>query len=230
VTSDLLAADGVDEAVDGRILVECSVGDPENRIALDAWATERGAQYMTGIIKAHPREVGTREALFNFWGSQEAYSAAEPTLAALGRVEFLGTDIREQETLLLANVALAGVMCGAFCEVVAYVLASQVDLTGLPERIATAHRFAMTFGERAVRRLTAGAGADEVEVEAPIDAWEAALAPLVESIQASGIDPRITRASLERFREGQAAGLGARDSDMLIDFLAGQLPTPAETG
>src|SRR5690349_16985519 len=48
VTSDILAADGVDQAIDGRILVECSVGDPENRIALDAWATERGAQYMTG--------------------------------------------------------------------------------------------------------------------------------------------------------------------------------------
>ncbi|UNM11407.1 NAD(P)-dependent oxidoreductase [Streptomyces formicae] len=81
------------DALRGRVLVNLTSDTPERARETAAWAAERSVTYLDGSVMVPTPMIGTPEALFFHYGSQEGFERYEPTLKALGdRHVFVGTD------------------------------------------------------------------------------------------------------------------------------------------
>ncbi len=104
-TSSILDAEGVTQALEGRLVVQLTSGIPKQARALDMWISAAGGRYLDGAIAAWPRQIGTPAAAIVVAGRAEVFAAAEPTLKALGSLSLVGSDIGH--ALGLFNAALA---------------------------------------------------------------------------------------------------------------------------
>lgn len=220
VTADVLASPGVDEAVSGRVLVQFSVGNPEHRTALELWAVQRGASYLAGVIRAYPQEIGTDLAKLNLWGDPAAFGKARAVLDVLGRVAYLGADVRAEEAFAAVGPVLTASLVAVFFEAAAYLEANGVPLERLPEQLGHTYKMALHSATRGVERLAVGVAADS-DVEASVDTWVSSVGPLVEAMLNSGIRPRAAEAGLELFRAAQNAGFGACEVEALLRVAGG---------
>ncbi|KAL4739916.1 hypothetical protein BDV11DRAFT_214779 [Aspergillus similis] len=79
----------------GRIIVNLTNGTPAQARDLSEWATEHGAAYIHGGIKAVPDMIssGSPHSVLLYSGrSVEVFNRIEPDLARLGAAKFLSTD------------------------------------------------------------------------------------------------------------------------------------------
>ncbi|HEU4533566.1 MAG TPA: NAD(P)-binding domain-containing protein, partial [Polyangiaceae bacterium] len=87
----ILAHAGVAEALRGKLLVDLSTGSPEDARAQQAWARERGADYLDGAIQAAPEQMGRPDTTILVSGAPEAFRRGEARLRAFGgNVKHLG--------------------------------------------------------------------------------------------------------------------------------------------
>jgi 3-hydroxyisobutyrate dehydrogenase-like beta-hydroxyacid dehydrogenase len=192
---------------DGTPLVNVASGAPDDVLALDAWASERGIAYLDGAIICFPRQIGTDEGIVLYSGSAEVWEAHASTLKALGEMsDLVGTEVHA------ASVVDAAIV-GAF-----YVSAVTAYLEG-----AT---FAMGLGISAdtLRGITQLAGAsvqvaiaEAIEAidsgeyatnQATLSVYAEGCRAVVEGMRASGHRARLLGAALEGLEAAEAAGLG----------------------
>lgn len=118
---EVLEADGVAEALAGRVLVNLTSGTTAQARETAAWAAERGIAYVDGAIMTIPPLIGTPDVDLFYAGSQRAFAAHEVTLARLGKATFFGEDAG---LALLYDLALLGMLWstyGGFLHAVALV-------------------------------------------------------------------------------------------------------------
>lgn len=215
VSAGVLGSPGVDAAVRGRVLVQFSVGNPDQRTALESWTVERGAEYLAGVIRAYPQEIGTGLAKLNLWGDANAFGRARVALESLGEVAYLGADVRAEEAFAAVGPVLTASLVAVFFEAAAYLEEKGVPLEQLPAQLGQTCKMAMYSATRGVARLAAGKEADS-EVEASIDTWISSVGPLVESMRSAGIRPRTAEASLKLFEAARDAGFGSSEVEALL--------------
>jgi 3-hydroxyisobutyrate dehydrogenase-like beta-hydroxyacid dehydrogenase len=104
-TSAILGADGVMQALAGKLVVQLTSGIPKQARALEAQVLAAGARYLDGAIAAWPRQIGGPEATIVIGGPEAAFAKARPLLGALAGVSHVGAEIGQ--ALVLFNAALA---------------------------------------------------------------------------------------------------------------------------
>jgi len=73
VTRTILNTDEVAANLPGRVLVQLSTGSPQEARDSEAWARERGLQYLDGAIMAFPNQIGTPGATILVSGGETVF-------------------------------------------------------------------------------------------------------------------------------------------------------------
>lgn len=94
VTRTILGADEVAAGLSGKVLVQVSTGSPQEARDSEAWARERGVEYLDGAILAFPDQIATPDATILVSGAESAFRTSEPLLKILAEnLSFLGEKV-----------------------------------------------------------------------------------------------------------------------------------------
>jgi 3-hydroxyisobutyrate dehydrogenase-like beta-hydroxyacid dehydrogenase len=80
-------------ALKGRVLVNLSSGSPDELRRAGEWASEHGAELLTGGIMVPPPGIGKPGSYVFYSGQEKTLDAHRETLRALGDTTFVGTDV-----------------------------------------------------------------------------------------------------------------------------------------
>ena len=78
VTRQILDTKEVAPALAGRVLVQLSTGSPQDARDSEAWARERGADYLDGAIMATPSQMGRPDTTIFVSGADATFRKSEP--------------------------------------------------------------------------------------------------------------------------------------------------------
>jgi 3-hydroxyisobutyrate dehydrogenase-like beta-hydroxyacid dehydrogenase len=92
VVDELVGQPAALRSLTGRTLVQLTTGRPAEIRRGAGFARDHGIDYLGGAIMAHPRTVGTAEAVLLFGGDEAVFESRRPLLGALGTLRFLGAD------------------------------------------------------------------------------------------------------------------------------------------
>ncbi|MDF2694730.1 MAG: hypothetical protein K0S65_3113 [Labilithrix sp.] len=105
-THALLETPEVTRALAGKVLVQLSTGTPQDARHGEAWAQQRGADYLDGAILAVPSQVGRPESTIFVSGSATAFAKSKPLLERMaGTVAYHGDKVGSASALDLAFIS-----------------------------------------------------------------------------------------------------------------------------
>ena len=116
---EILASDGVEQAIGGRLLVDLGTSGPDQVRATASWLAERGARYLDGAIQAAPSQMGQPDTPVLIAGPSLDLAAGEDILRVLGgNLVHVGEAIDAASHMDLATLAwvygaFAGFLQGA---------------------------------------------------------------------------------------------------------------------
>lgn len=115
VTRTILGADEVAAGLSGKVLVQLSTGCPQEARDSEAWARERGVEYLDGAILAFPNQIATPDATILVSGAESAFRRSEPLLKILAEnLSFLGETVGAASALDCAVLSfLVGGLLGS---------------------------------------------------------------------------------------------------------------------
>jgi 3-hydroxyisobutyrate dehydrogenase-like beta-hydroxyacid dehydrogenase len=106
VTRSILGAKEVAPFLNGRVLVELSTGTPQAARDAEAWARERGIDYLDGAIMATPSQMGRPDTTIFASGAETAFRRSEPILSALaGNLIYMGEPVGSAAAWDLATLS-----------------------------------------------------------------------------------------------------------------------------
>jgi 3-hydroxyisobutyrate dehydrogenase-like beta-hydroxyacid dehydrogenase len=114
VTRSILGAKEVAPFLNGRVLIELSTGTPQDARDAEAWARERGIDYLDGAIMATPSQMGRPDTTIFASGAETAFRRSEPILKALaGNLIYMGEPVGSAAAWDLATLScLFGAVLG----------------------------------------------------------------------------------------------------------------------
>lgn len=87
----ILRTAAVEEAINGKVLIQLSTGTPKEAVEEQQWADARNISYLDGAIMVTPQQMGTSEAMLLVSGATNAYRKAEMILKTLApHVRYMG--------------------------------------------------------------------------------------------------------------------------------------------
>lgn len=105
-TNEILNTKEVASAFAERVLVQLTTGSPQEARDSEAWARERGADYLDGAIQAAPDQMGKSDTAILVSGAEAAFRRSEPLLKILGgNVTYLGEKISAASAMDLATLS-----------------------------------------------------------------------------------------------------------------------------
>lgn len=105
-TYRLLEAPEVASALAGKVLVQLSTGTPQDARHGEAWAKERGVDYLDGAILAVPSQMGKPDSSIIVSGSEAAFQKSKTLLERMaGTVSYLGEQVGSASALDLAFIS-----------------------------------------------------------------------------------------------------------------------------
>jgi 3-hydroxyisobutyrate dehydrogenase-like beta-hydroxyacid dehydrogenase len=116
VTRNIVGMEEVAPALVGRVLVELSSGTPQEARDAEAWARERGVDYLDGAIMATPSQIGRPDTPIFVSGAETAFRRSEPVLKILaGNLIYMGESVGSAAAWDLATLScLFGAIVGFF--------------------------------------------------------------------------------------------------------------------
>ncbi|MGK3962888.1 NAD(P)-dependent oxidoreductase [Sorangium sp. So ce118] len=216
-TFRLLEARDVAAALAGKVLVQLSTGTPEDARRGEAWAKERGVDYLDGAILAIPNQIGKPESTILVSGSDAAYRKSKPLLERMaGTVPYVGEKVGAASALDLAFlsyvfVGLLGFYHGArICEVEGL---SVADLGSMLADVAPAVGAMIKHDAHVIQ---SGAFGDP---QSSVDACWRGAEILVRQAKESGLNTDLPMFAAGLFRKGVDAGHGAESPGALVKVL-----------
>jgi 3-hydroxyisobutyrate dehydrogenase-like beta-hydroxyacid dehydrogenase len=210
----------------GRTLVQLSTGSPGDARLAEAWALERGAEYLDGAILATPRQIGTPESAILVSGSERAFEASRELLAQMAAtVSYLGARVGAASAFDLAFLSMLFGALAGFYHAITIVDSERLPLSELAGLIEAS-------GPAMIQMMRHDAGTVESgafeQPEATIDICHQALGLIERSARESGLDASVPSFLERLFAAGQSAGLGAESPAALVKLLrsraAGRTP------
>ncbi|MET0236679.1 MAG: NAD(P)-binding domain-containing protein [Kibdelosporangium sp.] len=110
--------DPLGDQLKDRVVVNLTSGTSKQAHETAGWATQRGIDYLDGVILNIPSAIGTDDAVLLYSGPQPAFDAHQPTLESLGaNTSHLGADhglssLYDMATLTLMWNVLNGFLHG----------------------------------------------------------------------------------------------------------------------
>ncbi|WP_437786634.1 NAD(P)-dependent oxidoreductase [Sorangium sp. So ce1097] len=216
-TFRLLEPGDVAAALAGKVLVQLSTGTPEDARGGQAWAKERGADYLDGAILAVPSQMGRPESTILVSGSETAYRESKALLEKMaGSVPYLGQDVGAASALDLAFLShlflgLLGFYHGArLCEAEGLRVA---DLGAMLASVAPAIGGMIKQDGDVIQAGT------YLGSESSLDTCARGLEMIVRQAREARIDGGIPAFAAGLFRKGVAAGLGDESPAAMIKVL-----------
>ncbi|XXX78244.1 NAD(P)-binding domain-containing protein [Sorangium sp. So ce134] len=212
-----LEAQDVASALAGKVLVQLSTGSPDEAREGEAWAKQRGIEYLDGAILAIPIQMGKPESSILVSGAEPAYRKSKALLESMaGTVTYLGAQVGAASALDLAFLSylfagLVGFYHGArICEV---------------EGLRVDHFGAMLAGAAPAIGGMVKRGGDAIQAEsygdpeASLEICAKSMDLLLRQARAAKIDDELPGFVAGLFRKGMAAGYGNEAPAALIKVL-----------
>lgn len=201
----------------GRSLVQLSTGSPRDAHRAEAWARERGADYLDGAILATPRQIGTPESAILVSGSKRAYEAARDRLEqTAASVSYLGERVSAASAFDFAFLSvLFGALAG-FYHAITMVEAERLPLSELAGLVESSAPAMMQMLRHDAATVEAGRFENP---EATIDICHASLVQIERSARESGLDASVPSFLVRLFAAGQDAGFGNESPAALVKLL-----------
>jgi 3-hydroxyisobutyrate dehydrogenase-like beta-hydroxyacid dehydrogenase len=98
----LLQSVGAPVLLKGKTFVQLTSGVPRDAIETEKWMQAHGVHYLDGAILAGPGNIGTDQGHILLSGSGAAYDNVKHVLKCLGRLEYLGSNVKAAIALDLA--------------------------------------------------------------------------------------------------------------------------------
>ncbi len=94
VTQKILSQPNVQEALNGKVMIQLSSGTPVEARESEVWIKGHQAAYLDGEIMVYPDQIGKQDADILVAGDQDIYQQCEDLLYALaGNIVYLGENI-----------------------------------------------------------------------------------------------------------------------------------------
>lgn len=204
-------------ALADRTLVNLTNGTPAQARAMAEWTAKQGADYLDGGIMAVPPMIGQPEALILYSGSQQAFTAHEKALAALGTAQYLGSDAGLAP---LHDIALLTAMYGLFSGVThAFALTGSERVpaeTFLPMLTGWLGAV-MTWLPDMARRIDSGDYRSDVVSNLEMQA--AAFDNFITASEEQGVSPELIAPMFQLMKKAVAAGYGDADQASLVEMI-----------
>jgi 3-hydroxyisobutyrate dehydrogenase-like beta-hydroxyacid dehydrogenase len=201
----------------GRTLVNLTNGTPAHARRTADWATQQGADYLDGGIMAVPAMIGGPAGLVLYSGSEAAFEKHGPTLSALARTQFVGTD---PGLAALQDLALLSGMYGMFAgaiQALALTSSEKVSPIAFAEQLLVPWVTAMLGSIPAMARdLEYGA---DGAAGSNLAMQSAAFVNLLDASRAQGVDPVLLAPMGDLLARAVREGHGDEDIAGVVQLL-----------
>jgi 3-hydroxyisobutyrate dehydrogenase-like beta-hydroxyacid dehydrogenase len=206
---EVLALDGVQNAVAGKVVANLSTIAPETVGQYAGLVRAAGGTHLSGGILCYPRSIGESEAVIVYSGDRVAFDTHADTLAMLaGGQSFVGDRDGDASVFYTAGWVYYYGGLGGFFEAAAYAARAQVDLDQFETLIPTVTRELIGGVQDAVRRIHSDDYSGE---QATVDGHVDGVGTFAEALRAAGLKPAITDGFVTHSRRAAEAGLGGED-------------------
>jgi 3-hydroxyisobutyrate dehydrogenase-like beta-hydroxyacid dehydrogenase len=203
-------------ALIGTVVVNTSSATPAEARRTAEWAAARGIRYLSSAVMVPTPVIGTEQSLLLFSGGRAEFDAVAPTLAALGRLEYLGDDHGAASLLdvSMLDVFFAGMT--SFLHATAMLTANGRTAA---EFVPWARAMLDALGETIVglaRDVDTGRySGDEDRLSMDL----AALEHVVDASDELGLDGGVARAMRDLAARGVTAGFGDDSFSRVIEMV-----------
>ena len=215
------AADGLA----GKVIVNLSSDTPVRTREASAWATGRGARFLTGGVMVPAPMVGTDGAYVYYSGPREVFDAHAPTLRVIGEPRYLGDDPGLAQLFYQAQLDVFLTTLSGLLHATALVAAAGVSAAEfVPQAIETIAGIpAMTgHGTGTARQLDSGVHPGDLSTATMMGATAG---HILDASADAGIDLALPQAIKSHYDRAIAAGHGKDNWTSLFEVIkAGAVP------
>jgi 3-hydroxyisobutyrate dehydrogenase-like beta-hydroxyacid dehydrogenase len=209
------ALDDVD--LRAKTLVQLSTGSPADARAGEAWARERGADYLDGAILATPRQIGTPASSILVSGSASAFAASRELVAhTAGTLTYLGDRVGAAAAFDLAFLSYLFPALLGYYDGLRLLEAEGLDLTAYVAMTEASGPAATQMLVHDAHTVISGQYGDP---EASLATCHAALQLIQRHAREAGQDGSLAAFVTDRFAAGLRAGFGNESPAALIKVL-----------
>jgi len=216
-TNEILGAEGVTQALNGKLLIQLTTGGPQEARDAEAWAHQRGAHYLDGAIQVAPDQMARPDTTLLVSGAEAAFRQGEPLLRVLGgNVKYLGEKVgaasaMDTATLSYVYGSALGFFQGAlFCEAEGF---------GTDEYGAIVAEIAPGFGEFLKHEGEVIQSGDFRVSQSPLSISVVATERIAQAARDAGIDADFPEFVARVLRRTEAAGYGGEEAAAIIKVL-----------
>jgi 3-hydroxyisobutyrate dehydrogenase-like beta-hydroxyacid dehydrogenase len=206
---EILAADGVAEALSGRVMAQLSTMSPEAVDRQAARVSQLGGRLLAGGIMAYPRTIGLPSTAVLLSGPREAYDSHADLFSILGGAsKHVGEEASAAAVLSLACWTYYYPALGAFVEAAALVGSAGLPLHALTDLAPLMADELVTGVTDAAERIEDhNFSGEQSSVDVHIDALEV----IVEELGKRKLASTMMDAFLGSLYEARRQGLGHED-------------------
>jgi 3-hydroxyisobutyrate dehydrogenase-like beta-hydroxyacid dehydrogenase len=209
------ALDGVD--LREKAVVQLSTGSPADARAGEAWAKERGADYLDGAILATPRQIGTPASSILVSGSASAYAASRELVAhTTGTLTYLGERVGAAAAFDLAFLSYLFAAMVGYYDGLRLIESEGLDLAAFAAMTEASGPAATQMLVHDAHTVISG---QYGQPEATLATCHAALQLMQRHAREAGLDGALATFVTERFQAGLSAGFGDESPAALVKVL-----------
>ncbi|MFM1991957.1 MAG: hypothetical protein RJA99_4914 [Pseudomonadota bacterium] len=217
-TRQVMLGDGgvVAAAAPGTTVVDCSTNSPAMSREVARAAAARGLRHLDAPVSGSLAQARGRELVFMVGGPADAYEAAQPLFAAMGRMARRLGESGSGATIKLVNNMLSGTMNAALAEAMSVALAAGLDAGAAAEILGEG-----AAGSRLVKTKIPKMAARDFSPQFQLGLMEKDLRYFVALAQE--LDRPVPVAALVRsqMQAARRAGFGEQDVSAIFAYTAG---------
>ncbi len=212
ISNELLSSPEIASRLPGKTVIQLSTGTPREAQETADWMREQGVSYLDGAILAGPNDIGSDNSTILVCGDEDIHAACANLLARLGRVRYLGPNIRAASALDLAWLCAA---YGRFMAVAQAALICDSESVGMDE-------FAHLFAENSLTRRNAGVVHEQsfADCTATLKVWRAALMRIQQQGRDAGINTDFPDHVADILQRAESAGHGEQHVMAMIKVMS----------
>nr|WP_325249069.1 L-threonate dehydrogenase [Amylibacter sp.] len=202
----------------GGVIISCATVAPAFASEMEAEAEALGLVYLDAPISGGAVKAAEGRLSIMASGSDAAFAAAEPALAAMAEtVHRLGDRAGPGSAMKAVNQLLAGVHIAAMGEALAFGASQGLDPAQVVDVVSVSAGTSWMFENRGPHVVEG-----DYTPRSKVDIWLKDLGIVGEIAAASDLPVPISANALEQFRAASAAGLGDEDDAAIAKFFARQ--------
>ena len=211
---EILQGEGVQAALDGRLLIQLTTGSPQDARNAQDRAAALGAAYLDGAIQVAPEQMGQPDTTILVSGAQAAFERGREVLAVFGgNIVYLGDKPGAAATMDMATLSYVyGAVLG-FVHGARVTEAEGLSLKAYGDIVAA---MSPSYGQFLRHQAAVIDSGDFTVSQSPLSISVEATQRLERIARESGLDAQVPALAARLFRQAQDAGHGREELAALI--------------